>query len=154
MPSKSSERQCGGGGKPTKRNRSLKLRTRRKLNEWVTPYNEFELVNSPKDGPIQYVVELWPGQGYAMYGMRVYADHIETALEYVVAFLDKENDNYFFCDDEVYRVQEELEKEGKTETEIEDEIEDFAIYVDATEFGASETHYIWADNLRIRKVEK
>lgn len=102
------------------------------------------IVNKEEQGKRIYVVSLWPGNGYFVYNIGAYADSEEEALEYVVAYLDKKNDSRFFVDEEVY----ELESNGADE----DEIDEFAIYVDPTMVGGKRPHYIRTENLGIERV--
>ena len=74
----------------------------------------------------------------------VKADDMEEALEKVVAYLDKTHDSALFADRDLKSLDDE---------EIEDMEDDGQIMdVDATEFGAYSTHYIWTENLKFEEI--
>ena len=82
-----------------------------------------------------FVVYFWPFAGYQTYPVKVEAYSEEEALEKAVAELEKEGKVAFFADD----------------VEDAEEHPDLYMYVDATTEGASQPHYIDAQNLRITK---
>jgi hypothetical protein len=87
-------------------------------------------------GEEQYKVYFWPFSGYDLHPIEVEAYNEEEALEKAVAKLEEEGLVGFFADD-----VEDVENHP-----------DLYLYVDATMEGASEPHYIDAQNLRIEKV--
>jgi predicted small metal-binding protein len=91
-----------------------------------------------------FKVSLWPGYGYFLCEFTVKADDMEEALEKVVAYLDKTHDSALFADRDLKSLDDE---------EIEDMEDDGQIMdVDATEFGAYSTHYIWTENLKFEEI--
>lgn len=85
----------------------------------------------------KYDVYLWSGAGYTLDRIQVEADHEEQALEMAVVEAEEKKPYLFF--DECEEV-EEMEKQG------------LVLYIDATQYGACEPHYIDAQNLRIEEV--
>ena len=68
----------------------------------------------------------------------------------MVAWLEKENGGgKFFVDDAVEREREEMESQGMSDEEIDANLDDWALYVDATMEGASEPHYVYLENLSV-----
>ncbi len=125
---------------------------KRKLNEvmgWTLEKEDVTWVNNEESGDKPYMVRLWPGSGYYLPAFGAYAFDEGHALECVVAYLEEEGNNDFFCDDYVEETKQELAEEGKDEEEIEEEINDQFYYVDATMEGASQPHYVYMENLDI-----
>ena len=91
-----------------------------------------------------YKVSLWPGNGYSMSEFTVKAEEETEALEKVIAWLDNEDDDSLFADSDVDRMDEEEKEEMEDNGQI--------MYVDGTEFGANNIHYIWSENLRIERI--
>ena len=105
------------------------------------------------DGKLMQV-GLWWGSGYTLDMYPVYADDPETALNLVVAYIEKNHPQDLENTDKWARnLREELAKDNNLEDEWEaEELPDFYetfMYVDATMEGASEPHYIFSENLRI-----
>lgn len=123
------------------------------LNEvrgWSLEEDDVTWVNDGDEGDKAWMVRLWPGAGYYLPAFAAYAGDEESALCYVVAWLEKEcGGGKFFVDDAVEREREEMEQQGMSEDEIDASIEDWAFYVDATIEGASEPHYVYLENLSI-----
>lgn len=86
-------------------------------------------------GEDKFVVYLWPFAGYQMIPFEVEANHEEEALEKAVAKAEEEGNYSVFADD-----VEDAENHP-----------DLYMYVDATMEGASQPHYVDAQNLRIEK---
>lgn len=80
----------------------------------------------------KYNVSLWPFAGYTLITFCVHAEHEEHALELAVCRAEKECTAVLLLEDD-----------------IEDDMEDLYIYVDATMEGASRPYYVDAQNLRI-----
>ena len=127
-------------------------RSRKNLSEvrgWDLEKDDVTWVNEKEDGVKPWMVRIWPGSGYILPAFAAYANYEEDALEKVVAFLEKTNDNRFFCEDYVEDFKQELAEEGKTEEEIDEEINNQFCYVDATMDGAQEPHYLFWENLNV-----
>lgn len=84
----------------------------------------------------EYIVYMWPFAGYQTYPFKVEASHEQEAVEKAVARADEQGDVQFFADD----------------VEDAEQHPDLYLYVDATMEGASQPHYIDAQNLRIEKA--
>ena len=126
---------------------------RRVLNEvsgWSLEKDDVTWVNDAESGASDkaWMVRLWPGSGYYLPAFGAYASSEEDALEKVVAYLDKEGDDSFFCDDYVEEMKEVLTQEGKDEEEIWEEIDERFCYVDATMDGGG-CHYVFWENLAV-----
>lgn len=124
-----------------------------KINEvsgWTLEKDDVTWVNDAESGASDkaWMVRLWPGSGYILPAFGVYASSEEDALEKVVAYLDQEGDDSFFCDDYIDQMREELAQEGKDEEEIDEQIHEMFCYVDATMDGG-ECHYVFWENLSI-----
>lgn len=84
----------------------------------------------------RYHVFLWCGSGYSLQGFDVLANNIEEALEIVVAYCDNNNLHKYLIEvEEIYKLQEELQEE----------LDDQYIYIDATMEGASKPYYIYSE---------
>lgn len=79
---------------------------------------------------------------------KVYANDTQQALEQVVAYMENSGKTGPFTDETVEKI--ELD-DTKTDGEIRDEIENNYIYVDGTEYGALQPHYIDKINLDIHE---
>lgn len=101
-------------------------------------------VNNEDDGKDLYAVKIGWGSGYIMDCYCAYADDEESALEFVVVWLE-ENDP---------KSLEAVDNAVKSYSDDEDIIDDTFIYVDATMNGASKPHYLYSDNLVIVKFPK
>ena len=126
---------------------------RRVLNEvsgWSLEKEDVTWVNDAESGGSDkaWMVRLWTGRGYSLPAFGAYATCEQDALEKVVAYLDKEGDDSFFCDEYVEQMEKELAQEGKDEEEIWGEIDEQFCYVDATMDGG-ECHYVFWENLAI-----
>lgn len=109
---------------------------------WKLDDEDWTLVNDKEDGRDLYAVRLWWGSGYVLDAYCAYADDEESALEYVVAWLEK-NDKETL--DAVDKDAEGMDDDEKDET---------FIYVDATMVGAKEPHYVYSENAAIEKFPK
>lgn len=133
--------------------RMVKESVRRALNEvsgWTLEKDDVTWVNDAESGASDkaWMVRLWPGSGYYLPAFGAYASSEDDALEKVVAYLDQEGDDSFFCDDYVEQMKEELAQEGKDEEEIREEIDEQFCYVDSTMDGG-ECHYVFWENLEV-----
>lgn len=144
----------------SKLRRIVKESVKKMLNEWsfqkfgyFSDIEDWPMVNDENDGTDLYKVSIWSGVGYGLDCFRVWSDSDDfmEILEKVVAYLDREGDKSLFIDDDVDKEIEKLESEGYSEDEIQDKIEDWACYVDATEYGASEPHFVFWENLGVEK---
>lgn len=133
--------------------RIIRESVRRALNEvsgWTLEKDDVTWVNDAESGASDkaWMVRLWPGSGYYLPAFGAYASSEEDALEKVVAYLDKEGDDSFFCDDYIGQMREELAEDGYSEEEINERIHEQFCYVDATMYGG-ETHYVFWENLAV-----
>lgn len=124
-----------------------------KINEvsgWTLEKDDVTWVNDAESGASDkaWMVRLWPGSGYILPAFGAYASSEEDALEKVVAYLDQEGDDSFFCDDYIDQMREELAEDGYSEEEIDEQIHGMFRYVDATMDGG-ECHYVFWENLNI-----
>ena len=124
-------------------------RTLNEVSGWTLEKEDVTWVNNEESGDKPYMVRLWPGSGYYLPAFGAYAFNEEHALECVVAYLEKEGDDSFFCDEYIEETRRELAEEGKDKEEIDEEINNQFCYVDATMEGASEPHYVFWENLAI-----
>ena len=131
---------------------SVKMVVNEIKNGWSLEEDDITVVNDENGGKTKYLVGIWPGSGYLLLHYAAYADSGEEALEYVVAYCEENGDN-IFCDEYVKREREELAAEGRDEEEIDYEIGNWALYVDATMVGAQEPHYLFLENLKIKKYD-
>ena len=126
---------------------------KRALNEasgWTLEKDDVTWVNDGENGGKPWMVRIWPGAGYYLDAFGAYANSEEEALDEVVAWLEREHDGGgFFVDDSVEREREEMEEQGMSEEEIEEKIDQWALYVDATMEGARQPHFIYLENLSI-----
>ena len=124
---------------------------KRALNEvsgWTLEKDDVTWVNDGENGGKPWMVRIWPGAGYYLPAFGAYANSEEEALNEVVAWLEREHDGGgFFVDDSVEREREEMEEQGMSEEEIAENIDKWALYVDATMEGARQPHYIYFENL-------
>lgn len=124
--------------------------------EWVndTEDKDFNPHSSLDDKP--WIVRLWPGSGYYLPAFGVWAKNEEDALEKVVAYLDQEGNDDFFLDDYVEELRDQMTDDGEDEEAMWSAIDDddTMMYVDATMEGASQPHYIYAENLDIYPYSK
>lgn len=79
---------------------------------------------------------------------KVYANDTQQALEQVVAYMENSGKTAPFADEAVEKIESD---DTKTDGEIRDEIENNYIYVDGTEYGALQPHYIDKINLDIHE---
>ena len=61
------------------------------VNGWKLEDEDLTLVNTESDGDKLYIVKLWWGSGYQMDCYNAYAFNEEEALNYVVAYIEKED---------------------------------------------------------------
>ena len=133
--------------------RIIKEGVRRALNEvsgWTLEKDDVTWVNDAESGASDkaWMVRLWSGSGYYLPAFGAYATSEEDALEKVVAYLDQEGDDSFFCDDYVEQMKEELAQEGKDDEDIWQEIDEQFCYVDSTMDGGG-CHYVLWENLAV-----
>jgi hypothetical protein len=129
------------------------------VSGWKLEDEDLTLVNSESDGDKLYIVKLWWGSGYQMDCYNAYAFNEEEALNYVVAYIEKEDPGILEMSDEAAAtLRTELADENGLENSLEaedlPEFQETFMYVDATMEGASDTHYIWAENLKIAEYPK
>lgn len=115
------------------------------INGWSLEKEDWVDINSDQSESYNkcFSVRIWTGKGYYLPAYKVYANNEEEALEICVAWLEKNEPD--MLKDDWY--QEELE-----DGEDEEILDSRYVYVDATMEGASEPHYILADNLRIDEL--
>ena len=98
------------------------------VNETGVKENESENIINPEDKDYydsQFIVSLYPGAGVEYVTYKVYADYEEQALDIAVAFAEDNAPGLLInCDS------------------INPEEEEDLIYVDATEYGASQPYYV------------
>lgn len=137
-------------------NEGKKQKSHRRMNEHFHngEPNDTE-INSPEDGSRTFRIGIWPGSGYILETFIIHQDNDDAmdALEKVVAYLDKQNDTHLFIDDWVEKEKQELVQKGIDEEEIYNQIDEYAIYVDATMYGAKTPHYIFSENLKIAEIK-
>ena len=105
-----------------------------------------EFVNDEESGSRLYEIGLWWGSGYTLDMYRAYAFSEEEALNYVVAYIEKTHPKWLESSDEcAHEMMKEYDEESP-------EFQETFMYVDATSEGADESHFIWAENLRIREL--
>ena len=140
----------------------------KKMNEvsgWKLEDEDLTLVNSESDGDKLYIVKLWWGSGYMTDNYNAWAFSEEEALNYVVAYLEKNDPELLATTDErANEFAEELEQEHASKTgmgydddfypEDTPEFQETFLWVDATMEGAKKAHYIWAENLQIAEYPK
>lgn len=129
------------------------------VSGWDLEDEDLTLVNSESDGDKLYIVKLWWGSGYQLDCYNAYAFNEEEALNYVVAYIEKEDPGILEMSDEAAdTLRTELADENGLENSLEaedlPEFQETFMYVDATMEGASDTHYIWAENLQIAEYPK
>ena len=137
----------------------MKWKIYNEVSGWKLEDEDLTLVNSESDGDKLYIVKLWWGSGYQMDCYNAYAFNEEEALNYVVAYIEKEDPGILEMSDEAAAtLRTELADENGLENSLEaedlPEFQETFMYVDATMEGASDTHYIWADNLQIAEYPK
>ncbi len=123
----------------------------KEVSGWDLEKDDVTWVNDAESGASDkaWMVRIWPGSGYYLPAFGAYATGEQDALEKVVAYLDQNDNNAYFCDDYVPQLRADLEEEGKDEEEIDNEINATFCYVDATMDGATEPHYVYWENLSI-----
>ena len=82
---------------------------KRALNEvqgWSLEKEDVTWVNDAESGASDkaWMVRLWTGSGYYLPAFGAYASSEQDALEKVVAYLDQEGNDSFFCDDYVEEI--------------------------------------------------
>lgn len=130
---------------------------KRKLNEvigWDLEEDDVNWVNDENDGNEAYLVGLWPGSGYLLVHYGVYSFRgEEEALEKVVAWVEENQPDMLADEDYHNAVKEMVEDDGMTEEEAREELEHAFLYIDGTRYGASEPHYIYLENLKIKPMK-
>lgn len=130
---------------------------KRKLNEvigWDLEEDDVNWVNDKNDGNEAYLVGLWPGSGYLLVHYGVYSFRgEEEALEKVVAWVEENQPDMLADEDYHNAVKEMVEDDGMTEEEAREELEHAFLYIDGTRYGASEPHYIYLENLKIKPMK-
>ncbi len=121
---------------------------------WNNKYekSDYNWVNKDEDGKQCYLIQIWSGKGYILSPFVVFADDEESALERTVAYCEKNDFPDLIQDEDVESYKKELESEGKSEEEIEDEISKTYLYVDPTMEGGDEPHYLYIENLHLKKI--
>ena len=137
----------------------MKWKKYNEVSGWNLEDEDLTLVNSESDGDKLYIVKLWWGSGYQLDCYNAYAFNEEEALNYVVAYIEKEDPGILEMSDEAAAtLRTELADENGLENSLEaedlPEFQETFMYVDATTEGASDTHYIWAENLKIAEYPK
>ena len=111
-------------------------------------------VNDENDGNKVYLVGLWPGSGYLLVHYGVYSFRGEQeALEKVVAWVEENQPDMLADEDYDNAVKDLVEYDGMTEEEAREELDDTFLYIDGTPYGASEPHYIYLENLKIKPMK-
>ena len=118
---------------------------------WIADDDDWITVNTPEEGKL-YGVKIWCGKGQLLDLFKAYADSEENAIEKVVAYLDNKGKTNLFVDEAVEEERKKMEEEGKPYDEIEDDIDTWAYWVDATNEGAKEPHYIYIENLGVKEL--
>ena len=130
---------------------------KRKLNEvigWDLEEDDVNWVNDENDGDEAYLVGLWPGSGYLLVHYGVYSFRgEEEALEKVVAWVEENQPDMLADEDYHNAVKDLVEYDGMNEEEAREELENTFLYIDATRYGASEPHYIYYENIKIKPME-
>lgn len=119
-------------------------KTLSEVRGWTLEEDDYAQVN-PNEGDYYndcYVVRIWPGSGYYLPAYKVYANNEQEALEICVAWLE---------DDDPSMLQDDIYQRCIDEGDDEEELDSIFLYVDATMEGASEPHYIFAENLNVYK---
>lgn len=135
------------------------------VSGWDLEDEDITLVNSESDGNRLYLVKLWWGSGYQMDCYNAYAFSDEEALNYVVAYIEKNDPEMLEATDECAKnLLNEIEQDHISATEMgydddfypEDtpEFQEAFLWVDATMEGAKKAHYVWAENLQIAEYPK
>lgn len=129
------------------------------VSGWKLEDEDLTLVNSESDGDKLYIVKLWWGSGYQLDCYNAYAFNEEEALNYVVAYIEKEDPGILEMSDEAAdMLRTELADENGLENSLEaedlPEFQETFMYVDATTEGAFDAHYIYAENLQIAEYPK
>lgn len=130
---------------------------KRNLNEvsgWDLEEDDVNWVNDENDGNKVYLVGLWPGSGYLLVHYGVYSFRGEQeALEKVVAWVEENQPDMLADEDYDNAVKDLVEYDGMTEEEAREELDDTFLYIDGTPYGASEPHYIYLENLKIKLMK-
>ena len=130
---------------------------KRNLNEvigWDLEKDDVNWVNDENDGNEAYLVGLWSGSGYLLVHYGVYSFRgEEEALEKVVAWIEENQPDMLADEDYDNAVKDLVEYDGMTEEEAREELDGTFLYIDATWYGASEPHYIYLENLKIKPMK-
>ena len=113
------------------------------VSGWKLEDEDLTLVNTESDGDKLYIVKLWWGSGYMTDNYNAYAFAPDEALNYVVAYIEKHNP-------ETLAAVDENAMENQDDPYFDETYE----YVDATMEGASDTHYVYRENLTIAEYPK
>ena len=113
------------------------------------------------DGHLMRVL-IWSGAGYHLAEFWVYVkgDDAEAALEQAVAWCDNHEDgkDLIFTINEVEDMAEQdyAEELANYDGDLDEFITNYLnyVYVDATEYGASQPYYVLGENLRIEDEER
>lgn len=124
------------------------------VSGWDLEDDDLTLVNSEDDGDKLYIVKMWWGSGYMLDCYNAWAFNEEEALNYVVAWIEKNNPKQLEAVDEyAEEYLKDLVKDGEAETEDEayehPYFQETFLWVDATTEGAEQGHYIYNENLQI-----
>lgn len=121
----------------------------RESNDDFDPIND----NSENYYNNRYRLFLWPGSGYGLFPFDVYANHEEEALEIVTAYIDQNDEyHYLLADDAEQRFVDEEFNGDREEAENDNSYQETFFYVDATMEGADEPHYLWRQELKIKRL--
>lgn len=121
---------------------------------WQLEEDDVDWANKQSEGTKPFMVRIWPGSGYFLPAFGAWANSESDALEIVVAYLEKSEQNGFLEDKYVEVYKEELRADGLDDEEIDEEVGKDFFYVDATLHGASEPHYVRLENLSVYPFEK
>lgn len=121
----------------------MKWKIYNEVSGWKLEDKDLTLVNSESDGDKLYIVKLWWGSGYMTDNYNAYAFAPDEALNYVVAYIEKN-------DPETLAAVDENAMEDQDDPYFDETYE----YVDATMEGASDTHYVYRENLTIAEYPK
>ena len=127
----------------TRRKTSESTKNVNEVRGWKLEDEDLTLVNSESDGDKLYIVKLWWGSGYMMDCYNAYAFAPDEALNYVVAYIEKNSP-------ETLAAVDENAMENQDDPYFDETYE----YVDATMEGASEPHYVYRENLTVAEYPK
>lgn len=125
------------------------LSTLKESQEQPQPIND----NSENYYNNKYRIFLWPGSGYMTVPFDVFANHEEEALEIVVAYIEQNPSYHFLLADDAEQKYVDEEFNGDREEAGNDPVyEETFWYIDGTMEGAKQPHYLWGENIRIKRL--